>query len=142
MTRFALTPLLRERRAVAAVEFAMTGGAVMVTMIAIIELGMVFLAQQSLDRGAQRAARYAVVHSQTSPAPATTQAVINQFYAATPVFSPQSGNAPQITVTYPAGNVVGQTVVVTANFTWQPVGSVGNLLAIPLSATAQDTIQY
>ena len=56
----------------AMVEFAMATTIFLLLMFAIVELGMVVYSYNTISHAARECVRYAIVHSPTGPAPATT----------------------------------------------------------------------
>lgn len=132
----ALLHALREqRRAAAAIEFAIVAPVFLMLIFAGIELAFLFSAQHALQLGVATAARYAALHSAT----ATPASVIAQFDA---TIAPVLGTCPSclVTVLPAAGYVVGGPVTVTAIYPWTPFSPIDDFTPMLLGSTLTLTV--
>ena len=135
------SPLARDRRGVAALEFALSGVPVLMLLLATIEFGRLLADQYALSLGVERAARYAVVHGSQSALPASGADISAAFYAAAaPFLGAQAGGA-VVTVTFAPDNAPGSVVTVNATYGFLPVSLLEAIPALTLSAQVSDTIQ-
>ena len=137
--------LAKDRRGVAALEFALTGSLLLSMILGTVAIGRALAAQHALGIGVERAARYAVVRSATSASPASAADIGNQFYATVqPLLGAGGGPSPNPTVSVAyagAGNIPGGLVTVSAFYSWQPLSGFDGLPAMTLSAAVSYTIQ-
>ena len=138
MTR--LSNALRDRRGVAAPDFAVSIATVLLLAAAIFDLGNLIAARHSLDFGVAKAARFAAVNSSS----ATTSSVTAAFTAAvTPTLGAAAAAKCTVQVTYTNNsNAVGSTVLVTATYPWTPASVADSLAHVTLSAQQSLTIQH
>lgn len=130
--------LLRDRTGVTAPEFAVACGVVFLLIGVIMDLGSLFAARHALALGLAKATRYAAVH-----AGGATTAVTSAFTTAiTPALGSGAASRCLVNVSYPSGNAVGGTVVVTASLPWTASATVGVFPAVTLSAQQSLTIQH
>ncbi len=137
--------MARDRRGVAALEFALSGVPVLILLLATIEFGRLLADQYALSLGVERAARYAVVHGSQSALPASGADISAAFYAAAAPFlgaqaSGQAGGA-VVTVTFAPDNAPGSVVTVNATYGFLPVSVLEAIPALTLSAQVSETIQ-
>jgi Flp pilus assembly protein TadG len=131
----------RDRRGVAALEFAISATPLLILLLGIVEIGWLLANQYALTRGVEQAARYAVVHGSQSAAPATTAEVSAVFYQAA---APILGAAPSgvtVTVSFIPDNSPGSTVMVSAQSSFTPFSGIVGIPALTLAAQASYTIQ-
>jgi Flp pilus assembly protein TadG len=149
-SRFAA--LSRDCSGTAALEFAAAGITIMILLLAIFDVGMLFITQRGLDFGVNKAARWASVNS----ASVTASAVLTQFQNAT---TPTLGSANQnclgynsgdtiptgtacyITVALSNGAQVGSLVTIRASYAWAPMSAITGFTAATLQSSAALTIQ-
>jgi len=142
--------LLRDRRGTAALEFAVAGTVVLVLMLAIYDVGMLFMAQRGLDFGVDKAARWGVVNS----ASVTTANVLAQFQSASSVMlgnttcqgfasgaTIPAGTACYVTVGLSNGAQVGSLLTIVAKYSWAPASTITGITAVTLQSTVALTIQ-
>jgi Flp pilus assembly protein TadG len=152
----ALIGLVRNRRAAAAVEFALVGTAQFLFMLAIVNLGMLGFTVGALVRGVQSAARAAAV--QTANTYATTEvvtcptqsAIIGYFNNyADPPLPPATGSTgnPSVTATWSnnggdanTSEPPGVYLTLTASYHWVPVGFAAFGAGINLKMTTVATV--
>lgn len=150
--------LLRDNRAVAAIEFAIGGSVLIFFMFAIINIGDLALTLSALEHGVQQASRYASVTTSnaigagTLPGCTATSAVQSAFAAAVQPPIPTAG-IPNVSVAWggslaatcgvlPGASVdkttgpSGGWVTVNVAYTWVPIG-LPNVFGqgFPLNAT-------
>lgn len=133
--------LWRDRRGVAALEFALTAVPVLILMLATVEFGRLLADQYALSLGVERAARFAVVHGSQSVLPASGADISGQFYAAAAPFLGAGTGGAVVTVTFAPDNAPGSVVTVSATYDFLPVSLLEAIPALTLSAQASDTIQ-
>jgi Flp pilus assembly protein TadG len=131
-----------DRRAVAAIEFAISGSALFLFLLGIMNLGELGFTIVALQRGVQQAARYASISTSVAIANGTaanyactsqadaqaqfTSAAIPPFSATTiPAVSVSWGGS-LATCSNSAGTGIG-TVTVSAHYQWYPIGMMGVL---------------
>jgi Flp pilus assembly protein TadG len=149
-TRFA--PLSRDCGGTAALEFAAAAITIMILLLAIFDIGMLYLTQRGLDFGVNKAARWASVNS----ASVTASTVLTQFKNA---LSPVLGSASQNCLGYNSGDVippgttcyvtlalsngaqVGSLVTISASYAWVPLSTITGFRAATLQSSAALTIQ-
>jgi len=131
----------RDRRGVAALEFALSGVPVLILLLATIEFGRLIADQYALSIGVERAARYAVVHGSQSASPASAADIVAQFYAAAAPFLAAGAGEPVVSVAFSPGNAPGGLVSIAARYDFIPVSTLEAIPAITLSAQASYTIQ-
>jgi Flp pilus assembly protein TadG len=147
---------LAQRRATAAVEFAMVGSALFFFLLAIVNLGILGLTLGALVHGVQSAARAAAV--QTANTYATTgtitcpsnAAIIGDFNNAAdpplPAASGSTGNPAVTTAWTDNGNATvttkppGVYLTMTATYRWVPVGFAAFGAGITLNITTVATV--
>ena len=141
-----------DKRGTTSLEFAAAGLVIVMLMLAIFDIGLLFMAQRGLDYGIYRAARWASVNSSGL----SVASVLSQFQSATSATIPNSGscvgyatgaNVPAgttcyITVGFPNGTAVGGLVNIQANYKWSPVSPVTGFTAATLQSSIQLTIQH
>jgi Flp pilus assembly protein TadG len=129
----------RDRRGAIGPEFAVACSVVFLLFCVVIDLGNLFAARHALAHGLDKAARYAAVRAGS----ATQSSVTSTFTAAvTSALGAAATSRCTVTVSYPSGNVVGGTVVVSASYPWTASAVMGVLPAITLSAKQTLTIQH
>jgi Flp pilus assembly protein TadG len=139
-------------RAVASIEFAISGMALMLFMLAIVNLGDLGLVLGAMQHGAVAAARAAAVQSAgniaSGSACSNTAAVQTYFNtAAAPPLPAATGSttdgSPTIQTSW-TNNAINNTVpgtyvTVTASYKWTPIG-LPDTASIPLSITATQIV--
>jgi Flp pilus assembly protein TadG len=145
--------LARDRGATAGLEFAAAGIVIMILLLAIFDIGRLFLDQRGLDVGVSQAARWAAVNSAT----VSVSTVLTKFKSATAATlgsASQSclgyasgaaipaGTACYITVALSNGAQVGSLVTVQASFSWSPISAITGLQAVTLQSSAALTILH
>jgi Flp pilus assembly protein TadG len=139
-------------RAVASIEFAISGMALILFMLAIVNLGDLGLVLGAMQHGAESAARSAAVQSSSNiangSACSNTAAVQSYFNAAaSPPLPAATGSptdgTPQIQTSWTnngANNTIpGTYVTVKASYNWTPIG-LPNTASIPLNITATQIV--
>ncbi len=139
-------------QAVASIEFAISGMALILFMLAIVNLGDLGLMLGALQHGAEAAARAAAVQSAgniASGGVCTNNAAVQSYFnaAASPPLPPATGSTtdgtPQIQTSWTnnsANNTVpGTYVTVTTSYNWTPIG-LPNTASIPLTITATQIV--
>lgn len=140
------------RRAVASIEFAISSMALMLFLLAIINLGDLGLVLGALQHGAESAARAAAVQTANNIAGGNACSNTNQVQSyfnsvASPPLPPATGQtndgSPTILTNWTNNNnsnpVPGTYVTVTASYKWTPIG-LPNTAAIPLNITATQIV--
>jgi Flp pilus assembly protein TadG len=131
--------LARDRRGATGPEFAVASGVVFLLFCLVIDIGNLFAARHALAHGLDKATRYAAVRAGS----ATQSSVTSTFTAAvTSALGAAATRNCTVTVSYPSGNVVGGTIVVTASYPWTASAVMGVLPAVTLSARQTLTIQH
>ncbi len=133
--------LWRDRRGVAALEFALTAIPVLMLLLATVEFGRLFADQYALSLGVERAARFAVVHGSQSVLPASGADISGQFYAAAAPFLGAGAGGAAVSVTFTPDNTPGSVVTVNATYGFLPASLLEAIPALTLSAQASYTIQ-
>jgi Flp pilus assembly protein TadG len=131
--------LLRDRRGVTAIDFAVSISLVLMLLFTVFDLGMLYLAQQTLNYGVAAAVRYAVVNSTGANAGNVTSSLRG---AVTPLLGAAAANQCQVTVTFTPGSSPGNSVTVVANFAWKPLTGLEFIPAVTLTSRATLTIQH
>jgi Flp pilus assembly protein TadG len=131
----------RDRRGVAALEFALTGIPVLILLLATVEFGRLLADQYALSLGVERAARFAVVHGSQSTLPASGSDISAAFYAAAAPFLGTTTSGVVVTVSFAPDNSPGSMVTVSARYAFMPVTALEAIPALTLSAAASYTIQ-
>lgn len=131
----------RDRRGVAALEFALSGIPVLILLLATIEFGRLIADQYALSLGVERAARYAVVHGSQSASPASAADIVAQFYAAAAPFLAAGTGGPAVSVTFSPSNAPGSLVSIAALYNFVPVSTLEAIPVLTLNAQASYTIQ-
>lgn len=131
--------LKSDRRGVTAPEFALACGVVFLLIFVTMDLANLFAARHALAHGLDKAARYAVVRAGTATPSSVTSAFTG---AVTSALGSAAASRSVVTVSYPSGNTVGGTVVVTATLPWTAAIALGILPAVTLSAQQTLTIQH
>lgn len=102
-------------RGTVGLEFAISSAVVFFLINALVDYGVLFADKHAINYAVVKAARYAALHSAT----ATTANLTSIFNAiVTPVFGSCTAPACSFSVSYPSGNTVGATVVVSATYNW------------------------
>ena len=142
----------RDRTAAASLEFAVAGTTILILLLAIFDIGLLFVDQRGVDFGANKAARWAAVNS----ASLTNANVLTQFKSATASSlgtnnqnceaytsgaSIPAGTNCYITVALSSGATVGGLVTITATYNWSPLSALTGLTAATLQSTVALTIQ-
>jgi Flp pilus assembly protein TadG len=142
----------RDRSGAASIEFALTIMVVLIAVLGIFEVGFIFLTQRGIERGVTETARWVAVNSAT----ATASAALPIFTAAS-TLALGSASASTCTMTTNAVTAstsgcvinlvcgsgscaVGNTVTVTAQFTWLPFTTLVPIASYTMIASAQLTI--
>jgi len=129
----------RDNRAVTTVEFSVVLTFVLMLVFTVLGLGMLYLGQQAMNYGVERAARYAVVKSAT----ATASTVASAFRAAVaPALGSARAAACQVTDTFSPSNAPGGVVTVSATLAWTSPLRLTLLPAVTLSSSHTLTIQH
>ena len=137
--RSGLGRLRRDSAGGAGIEFALSAMALFAFLFALIETGRVAFTQHALERALRDAGRQAIVRSDDSGNTINTadiEALVraSAFIADDPSLT--------VTTTYPAGNVVGETLQISATYTVQLVVPFLPFSDIELSADYNGTILY
>ena len=128
----------------------MAGTVVLMLMLAIYDIGMLFMVQRGLDVGVDKAARWGVVHS----ASLTTANVLAQFQSASSAMLGSAacqgfasgatippGTACTVTVGLSNGAQVGSLLTIAATYSWAPASTITGITAVTLQSTVALTIQ-
>ena len=121
-------------------------------MLAIFDVGLLFMAQRGLDYGVGRAARWASVNSSGL----SVASVLSQFQSATATTIPNSsscvgyasganvpaGTGCYITVGFSNGTAVGSVVSIQASYRWSPVSPITGFTAATLQSGVALAIQH
>jgi Flp pilus assembly protein TadG len=112
--------LLADTSGVSAVEFALVGIAVIPVLIGLVDIGRYGLTMHSLDHATNLAARYAIMHGQSSDAPFTDQQISNIVNEAVSAYT---NKVPEVTVSFSPTeqNVAGNLVVIDATLPFSTV---------------------
>ncbi len=84
------------------VEFAMAATIFLLLMFAIVELGMVVYSYNTISHAARECVRYAIVHSPTGPAPATTAQIQTATITYADLPAPNQLVPGDVAITWPA----------------------------------------
>jgi Flp pilus assembly protein TadG len=131
--------LVRDRRGVTGIDFAVAISVVLVLVFAIIDLGSLFAAQHALDYGVVQAARYAVVNSTSATTSSITDVLRD---AITPAIGAGNAATAVVSVAYPAGAAVGKTVQISASYAWSPSTNFDFIPRFTLTSSQTLTIQH
>jgi len=139
-------------RAVASIEFAISGTALILFFLAIVNLGDLGLVLGAMQHGAEVAARAAAVQSAGNIAggnACSNNAAVQSYFnnAASPPLPASSGSmtdgSPVIQTSWTNNSnnntVPGTYLTVTASYNWTPIG-MPNSASIPLTITATQTV--
>jgi Flp pilus assembly protein TadG len=129
------------RRGTAAIEFALVSVPLLILLIGTAELGMVFADQYALSLGVERAARFAIVHSLNSAAPASTAEITAVFQQAANPLIGSSASGAQVTVSFDPSDTPGSVVTVSAQYPFTPITGIVPIPPLTLSAQASYVIQ-
>ena len=144
--------LRSDTRATTSIEFAAAGSVIMLLMLAIFDVGLLFMAQRGLDYGIYRAARWASVNSATL----SVGTVLAQFQSATAATIPASGScvgyaagaavpagtACAVIIGLSNGTTVGSVLSIQARYRWSPVSPVTGFTAATLQSSITLAIQH
>ena len=137
----------------AALEFAVAATVIMILLLAVFDIGLLFLAQRGIDYGIYKAARWATVNSSSL----STANVLAQFQAATSATlgsgnancqgyasgaTIPAGTACTITVDLSNGTAVGNVMKIQASYQWSPASSITGFVATTLQSSIALTIQH
>ena len=132
----------RSTSGVIGVDVAVSLATLMLVITAVFDLGNLIAARHTLNFGVFTAARYATVHSGGSTA-AITAAITAAFTTAVTPLIGQTGAAHcTVAVSFPSGNIVGGTVVITASYPWTPASLLDGLAHITVTSQHTLTIQH
>ena len=148
----AVVAIWRERRGIAAVEFALVAPILLALMVGIIDLGFAFSAQIKVQLAAQAGARYAQLHgfdtAKISTAVTSATALsVSASPAPTQSCGCVSGNSvslsgtPPCTTTCSNGLTAGTYVQVSAQSTYQPILPYVSVLSNPTTLTGQALVR-
>lgn len=119
-------------------EFAVCCTAVLILITAIIDYGTLFSAKHAINYALVKAARYAAIHSRT----ATTTSITAMFNGIiVPALGSVRAQNCTLAISYPTGNSVGATVVLSANFQWTSSAHIDALPAVTIAAAQTLTIE-
>ncbi len=137
------------------VEFAMVAFMFIMVLLSVVEMGRMILVYTSIANAARAGSRYAIVHGSDrtgsgidgpsgpscAPTSCTQINTVVRNYAGTGLLN--SSNV-TVTVAYSnAKNDPGQTVTVTATYTYDPlIGYFGSILNKTLGSTSQGVITF
>ena len=152
MTRPQAMPALRRDRAGAAgVEFAMAGSLILVLLLAVFDVGLLFLDQRGLDSAVSKVARWSALNSSD----VTAQSVLSMFQAQTAATlgaanqgcvaysAPPASYAPcYVAYSFSNGPQPGSVVTITASFAWRPVDALTGLMPMALQSNESITVQH
>ena len=129
----------RRRQGTVGVEFAICSTVFFFMINSIVDYGTLFADKHAINYGLVKAARYAAIHSASASVTSITAVFTNIIK---PVLG--SANVPNcsFSVSYPSGNAVGGTVVVSASYRWSSSIAHDVLPAITLSASQTLTIEH
>ena len=128
----------RSTSGVIGVDVAVSLATLMLVITAVFDLGNLIAARHTLNFGVFTAARYATVHSGGS-----TAAITAAFTTAVTPSIGQTGAAHcTVAVSFPSGNIVGGTVVITASYPWTPASLLDGLAHITVTSQHTLTIQH
>ena len=121
------------------VDFALASSAVLILIGAIVDYGTMFAAKHAINYGLVKAARYAAVNSTTATVSSTT--AVFKVVVTAALGSANAKNC-SLSVSYPNGNSIGNTVVLSASYPWTNAFGIDALPAITLSASQTLTIEH
>lgn len=129
----------RGRRGTTAVEFAVSISLVLTLAFTVIDIGLLYLAQQTLNYGVEAASRYAVVNSDI----ANTTNVTSRFVtAATAGLGATRAGQSVVSVSFAPSSTPGGSVTVKATLAWRPLTSFDFMPAATLSSSQTLVIQH
>lgn len=142
-------PLARRRRSgqsgQSLVELALTMPIVILLIFGVIEFSMALRSYQQLTNATREGARYGSLGSPAGSYPADCSSsppasVIGKTCAA--LSGLKLANVSSVTVTYPGGNISGQSVVVTTNYVYRFFTPVGGLIRFFTGGAFSDQINF
>ncbi len=129
----------RDRRGTTAVEFAVCISLVLILVFLVLDIGLVYLTQQTLNFGVEAASRYAVVNS----ASANTTSVTSQFVSAvTSALGATRAGQCKVAVSFSPASQPGGSVTVRATLAWHPLTSFDFMPSVTLSSSQTLVIQH
>jgi len=127
------------RRGATAVEFAVVSTVLLMLICTAVDLGLLYLAQQTLNNGVAQAVRYAAVNS-TSGSVAN---ITNRFVAAvTPALGATRAASCQVAVSFSPTDTPGGSVTVQATLVWYPLIDFDYMPSVTLSDSQSLVIQH
>jgi Flp pilus assembly protein TadG len=130
---------LCDRRGTTAIEFAVSITLVLMLVFSMIDIGLLYLAQQTLNYGVSAASRWAVVNSTS----ANATNVASQFVAAaTPGLGAARAAPTNRVVSFAPSSTPGGSVTVQATLAWSPLTNFDFLAAATLSSSQTLVIQH
>jgi Flp pilus assembly protein TadG len=130
---------LCDRRGTTAIEFAVSITVVLMLVFSMIDIGLLYLAQQTLNYGVSAASRWAVVNS----ASANATNVASQFVAAaTPGLGAARAAKSTVVVSFAPSSTPGGSVTVKATLAWSPLTTFDFMVAATLSSSQTLVIQH
>lgn len=145
------------KRAVAAVEFALSGIAIVAFMMAIINLGLLGFSLGTMERATEATARAAAMYASNQYASTgtmtcpTSDFIVSDFnkygQPPLPAAGTASGSNPLITAVWTdnsdgsnSADWHGVYLTLTVKYNWSPIGFVPFVKTIPLSITTASTV--
>ncbi len=127
---------LRNRRGVAALEFALVAPALFLLTIGIIDVGRMMWTASSLGHAAREGARYATVHAAESVEPASDATV--EAFVADRVFGIDPANL-SVSIAWSPNSNPGSTVTITVDYQYNSL-LVGFIGRDPISLQSSSTL--
>jgi Flp pilus assembly protein TadG len=130
---------MRDRRGTTAMEFALSITLVLMLVFSMIDIGLLYLTQQTLNYGVLAASRWAVVNS----AGANAANVASHFVtAATPGLGATRAAKSTVVVSFAPSSTPGGSVTVKATLAWSPITTFDFMTATTLSSSQTLVIQH
>lgn len=140
-----------DARGTTSLEFAAAGLVITMLMLAIFDVGLLFMAQRGLDYGVNQAARWAAVNSKSL----SVASVLARFQSAAAAAIPNSAacvgyaagaNADTsvkcyVTVGFNPGTAVGNEISIQASYKWSPASPITGFAATTLQSSVKLDIQ-
>lgn len=135
--------LLRSRRGQSLVEFSLVLPVLLIMVFGIIDFGLGLRSYISLTNATREGARFAAVGNPAGSFPSqcdgtTTTTVIGRTCVA--VEGLNRSNITSVTVTYPDGQGPGNSVIVSADYTYQYITPLGDIIHFFSGGTLTETL--
>jgi Flp pilus assembly protein TadG len=129
----------RDRHGTTAVEFAVCLSVLLMLVFTVIDVGLLYLAQQTLNFGVEAATRYAVVNSASANSTSVTSRFVT---AATPGLGAAKAAQCVVAVSFAPASQPGGSVTVQASLTWHPLTNLDFMPSVNLSSSQTLVIQH